>query len=431
MTTASTYGIRRDLVAQLFGIAAVAALACSAAIALMGLRADRAERDRLDHLSDRAVEQVSASFQAHRAALLDAAALPSVIDRPSAALVALGSNWGDEHLPAFGSPPRWVEDTALSATADAVTIVAGDSDADGGSALVLAARSSATDGRAGWIVAPFEPDQLAVGFEPDIDVAVAIVGAAPVGTLAADPDHRPERGHTTRLELAGTMVDVTVATTREHRPVEPLVPSRTVAWVGLVSALLVALVLVGRRVTQERLAHTSFALAAARTLAETDALTGLLNRDGLERRVAALTSDTGSGVGATVFFADLDNFKRVNDEFGHDAGDRILREVAVRMRDTVRTGDAIARLGGDEFVVVCPGMMSTQDADRLAQRLLSSLRQPPLAHTRGGAVGASIGYAVRQPDDATTVATLVSLADAAMYEAKRCGGDQTCVAITE
>jgi GGDEF domain-containing protein len=129
-------------------------------------------------------------------------------------------------------------------------------------------------------------------------------------------------------------------------------------------------------------------LGEVQRVAFTDELTGLPNRRAFERERAARP-------GAVVTVIDLDGFKRVNDDFGHEAGDEILRHVARRLRASLRRGDFLARLGGDEFVI----LSDAKDAPALARRF----------HARGlPAVGCSAG-----------TATTFEAADRRMYGAKR------------
>jgi diguanylate cyclase (GGDEF)-like protein len=151
-----------------------------------------------------------------------------------------------------------------------------------------------------------------------------------------------------------------------------------------------------------------------------DALTALPNRRSflLELEHAVAAPRAGSRYLA-VLFIDLDGFKRVNDELGHDAGDQLLRRVAELFSRSIRQGDLVARLGGDEFAALVP--VATRDAaEALAERLLASLSQAaPPDHPQYG-VSASIGIAV-YPLDGQDGSTLLSRADSAMYRAKREG----------
>lgn len=170
-----------------------------------------------------------------------------------------------------------------------------------------------------------------------------------------------------------------------------------------------------QRATQER--DSLFSLA------HTDPLTGLLNRRGLNDTLrAALMSSTPDRMLA-VFVIDLDEFKPVNDQYGHDVGDELLMVVAQRLRATMRANDAVARLGGDEFVVMAAGLHSETQARELGNKLLDALRTPfslgALA-SRTCRVGATIGYALA-PQDGNDAQALIKTADAAMYEGKQAG----------
>ncbi|HEX9943772.1 MAG TPA: diguanylate cyclase [Thermoanaerobaculia bacterium] len=151
--------------------------------------------------------------------------------------------------------------------------------------------------------------------------------------------------------------------------------------------------------------------------AHQDPLTGLANRRLADKQALQLLSAarrTGSPV--AVLALDLDEFKPVNDTYGHAAGDQILKEVAARLLSACRKDDLVARVGGDEFVILLPGT-GLQEAKEVMERLESALRRPiPLAG-REIRIGASLGAAVF-PDQAWTFRGLLQAADAAMYSAK-------------
>jgi len=149
-----------------------------------------------------------------------------------------------------------------------------------------------------------------------------------------------------------------------------------------------------------------------------DPLTGLANRRRLEQALRqALEQATGSGGQVALLYLDLDGFKQVNDLGGHEAGDRVLREVAQRLRAGLRQADLVARMGGDEFVVLLPGC-GVEHAGRVASKLRRSLREP--FPTRDGTLqlDASIGIACF-PDDGRAPDDLLARADAAMYATRR------------
>jgi diguanylate cyclase (GGDEF)-like protein/PAS domain S-box-containing protein len=155
-----------------------------------------------------------------------------------------------------------------------------------------------------------------------------------------------------------------------------------------------------------------------------DPLTGLANRnlmwDRLEQALH-LSQRQKSMVG--IVLIDLDNFKNINDSFGHEAGDVVLKVVARRLQATVRDIDTVARLSGDEFVLVLVNQPSLRFTLRMIERLRQSLTQPVSFMHKEIAVGASIGVAV-YPHDGTTAADLVRSADVAMYHAKATGRNE-------
>lgn len=152
-----------------------------------------------------------------------------------------------------------------------------------------------------------------------------------------------------------------------------------------------------------------------------DALTELPNRsyfrESLKKKLALARAQ---GHPLALLFIDLDRFKEINDTLGHQAGDRVLAEVARRFRDTVRQDELLARLGRDEFVVVADDT-DRQGAEAIALRLLAEMRKPVGVRGIDFPLGASIGIAV-YPDDATSVQNLIKHADIAMYRAKSAGG---------
>ncbi len=168
----------------------------------------------------------------------------------------------------------------------------------------------------------------------------------------------------------------------------------------------------GMRATQLELRLRAAHLAEA---AATDPLTGLSNRSGLAQGAARVLED---GAPHALMLLDLDRFKPINDEHGHDAGDAVLRAVAERLQAHMRAGDIVARLGGDEFVILLAGQLSDERLDILAQRLERAVRQPVVFNDRELSVGASIGIA-RSPRDGHTLTELMRCADQAMYQVKQ------------
>ena len=160
-------------------------------------------------------------------------------------------------------------------------------------------------------------------------------------------------------------------------------------------------------------------------MAVTDALTGLHNRRYMAGQLQAMVSRAGQGGDpVAVLVMDIDHFKAVNDGFGHDAGDEVLREFAVRLATNVRAIDLPCRLGGEEFVVVMPGA-SLEDATRVADRIRRDIEAQPFP-IMGGAEGltitVSIGVAASVAGD--TPEALLKRGDEGVYEAKAHGRNQ-------
>lgn len=152
-----------------------------------------------------------------------------------------------------------------------------------------------------------------------------------------------------------------------------------------------------------------------------DALTGLPNRSLIHERLEkTLRRSKGTPGNVVLLLIDLDGFKAVNDKFGHEAGDHLLKEISSRFLDVVRPGDTVGRLAGDEFVILCDNVETPSMLSSLAERVLSTVRQPVLHGTDKLFVTASIGIAVG--DGATHAADdLVRAADTAMYAVKQSG----------
>jgi diguanylate cyclase (GGDEF)-like protein len=154
-----------------------------------------------------------------------------------------------------------------------------------------------------------------------------------------------------------------------------------------------------------------------------DQLTGLANRlkftDKLRGAIHAAANREQT---VTVIYIDLDGFKPVNDEFGHEVGDQVLYLVGDRLTGRVRSSDTVARLGGDEFAVLIDGETSEEDAEALIHRLAKAFASPFVVDGHSLNVGGSIGRAV-YPMDATDADSLLRVADHAMFEAKRARQD--------
>lgn len=168
-----------------------------------------------------------------------------------------------------------------------------------------------------------------------------------------------------------------------------------------------------RKISEARIQH----------LAHFDHLTDLPNRALFyDRLQQAITAAHRNRHPLVLCYLDLDGFKTVNDTLGHDQGDELLKEAALRLQFAVRESDTVARLGGDEFAVILPQATSRGDAELVAGKIIETLTAP--FHLDGAGkpmlIGASIGIAL-YPDDTDDIDILVKLADDAMYHAKQEG----------
>ncbi|WP_234484348.1 diguanylate cyclase domain-containing protein [Noviherbaspirillum pedocola] len=177
-------------------------------------------------------------------------------------------------------------------------------------------------------------------------------------------------------------------------------------------------------ITERKMLHASL-----EGMANRDTLTDLPNRRALMQTMPeAVARARRIGKPLAVFFLDLDGFKGVNDAYGHDAGDELLRLLAHRIVGTVRRTDTVARLAGDEFVVLLEMLSSADDAIEVAAKLLAQLRQPFVLRAATVSLSGSIGIALHEPDANEAIGALLSRADSAMYQAKRLGKNCYCVA---
>ena len=207
-----------------------------------------------------------------------------------------------------------------------------------------------------------------------------------------------------------------------------LAAGRALGTVALVSGFALILGLSGRQIlvlfdnlslNRELEARIEERTAALEHQAFHDGLTGLANRDLFNEVLSgAVRRRARSGVALTVVFIDLDDFKQVNDLYGHRTGDRVLQEVARRLKGTLREADTIARLGGDEFAALVEGDPTGTDPARVAQRLLHAFDVPVRVGETRVSLRASVGVVSDGPE-ARTAEELLRDADLAMYSAKR------------
>jgi len=164
-------------------------------------------------------------------------------------------------------------------------------------------------------------------------------------------------------------------------------------------------------------------------LARVDSLTGLINRAGFELCVAeTMQRCRSTGALMALMYLDIDKFKQINDQFGHDTGDALLRAFAGRLQHTLRSSDTIARLGGDEFTVIMENLPRADVASTVAAKIVQAMSAPFVLDQRTVSVTTSIGLTFYQ-GDATTAESLVKQADVMLYQAKGAGRNNVQVAL--
>lgn len=168
--------------------------------------------------------------------------------------------------------------------------------------------------------------------------------------------------------------------------------------------------------THEDVTDRKSAELELRRQATHDALTGLANRAHFEARVTGALAAPATAGGRVVLFVDLDNFKEINDELGHAAGDELLIAAAARVAAATRGSDSVARLGGDEFAVLLTSVRDEDAAMAVAERIVASLAVPIAIGDERVVAPASVGVAIARPGD--SAADLIRHADVAMYRAK-------------
>jgi diguanylate cyclase (GGDEF)-like protein/PAS domain S-box-containing protein len=172
-----------------------------------------------------------------------------------------------------------------------------------------------------------------------------------------------------------------------------------------------------------RLLRDRALFAETSRLARLDALTGLPNRTLLTDRLTAAVAAAGRhGHHLAVLFLVLDRFKQINDSLGHGTGDALLKAVAARLSESVRTIDTVSRQGGDEFVILLTEVHRKADVAAVAEKIMTAVAGPHAVGTQELRVTASIGVAL-YPDDGTDAETLIKHADVAMYDVKDHGRD--------
>ena len=162
-------------------------------------------------------------------------------------------------------------------------------------------------------------------------------------------------------------------------------------------------------------------LTTMTNLAYQDCLTSIPNRRLFEERLQqAVIRSKRTGRAFALLYADLDQFKKINDTWGHNTGDKVLEVVALRLRAIIREEDTVARLGGDEFAIILPEVGTRKNTELVRAKLVNKLNAPFTIDHRQLNIDCSIGYSL-YPDDSKDTKRLLTLADQNMYTYKKAG----------
>ncbi|MFJ1258420.1 diguanylate cyclase domain-containing protein [Cupriavidus sp. CuC1] len=241
-----------------------------------------------------------------------------------------------------------------------------------------------------------------------------IIGLTPKHLWGDDVYAKAIRPHL-RLALSGKLVTYEAEYHYENRPVCFEVTYQP-AWSGTAETV-AGVHVFARDITLER--------QKMRHLEQTtllDDLTGLLNRKGFDRRFASATERSdGSGGLMALLLVDLDNFKAVNDTYGHVVGDKLLNIIGTRLRSCALESDSVARMGGDEFAVILEDISTSQAAERVAKAIVLATAEPCILDGHLITCSTSVGGVLHNPGEDRTRNELFMKADTALYAAKRAG----------
>jgi diguanylate cyclase (GGDEF)-like protein len=189
---------------------------------------------------------------------------------------------------------------------------------------------------------------------------------------------------------------------------------------GVILVILIVIVMWNRRLRVE-IKRREQLEQIMKHMATHDELTGLANRVLLKDRLnSAIAFHKRQSLKISVLFIDLDGFKNINDSYGHDVGDELLKDVAVRLQGCVRQSDTVVRFGGDEFVLLLTGLRSNNEASLVAEKVISIVKAEFKLSTINAQIGCSIGIAV-YPEDGDNDNDLLKVADTLMYKVKAAG----------
>ena len=197
---------------------------------------------------------------------------------------------------------------------------------------------------------------------------------------------------------------------------------RVAAQIGVLIVIIIIIIMVWNRRLYLEIKNRKRLEQQMKYMATHDDLTGLANRVLLKDRLSnAITFHQRQELSIAVLFIDLDGFKNINDNYGHDVGDELLIEVASRLKSCVRESDTVVRFGGDEFVLLLTGLHNQNEAAYVAEKVLKLIQQPiSLSSSVTASIGCSIGIAMF-PDDGESDNDLLKIADSLMYKVKASG----------
>jgi diguanylate cyclase (GGDEF)-like protein len=193
------------------------------------------------------------------------------------------------------------------------------------------------------------------------------------------------------------------------------------AQIGVIILLIFTVVIFWNRRLQVEIKHREQLEKIMKHMATHDELTGLANRVLLKDRINnAIAFHQRQSLNMAVLFIDLDGFKNINDNEGHDVGDELLQQVAQRLQGCVRSADTVVRFGGDEFVILLTSLHNKNEAAYVAEKILTLIQKEFLLSRNNASIGCSIGIAM-YPDDGENETELLKVADTVMYEVKASG----------
>lgn len=196
---------------------------------------------------------------------------------------------------------------------------------------------------------------------------------------------------------------------------------KNVAKVGAIVLIILVVILLWNRRLKIEIKYREALENKMKHMATHDELTGLANRVLLKDRLnTAISFHQRQSLKLAVLFIDLDGFKYVNDTHGHDIGDELLQQVALRFQGCVRSSDTVVRFGGDEFVLLLTGLRTTKEASNVAEKVLTVIQKDFELSTTNVSIGCSIGIAI-YPDDTDNTVDLMKIADTLMYKVKAAG----------